>query len=436
LEELLDLHVRPGPALRGETTVPGDKSITHRALIAAALARGESVLRGFDPLDDALRTQECLAACGVAFASVGPRDVRVQGVGLQGLRSPAAALYCGASGTTMRLLAGLLAGQPLTATLDGEEALRRRPMARVTMPLRQMGARIAGREDGSLAPLTVTGGGLHGIDYTLPMASAQVKSALLLAALNAEGETVVREPAPTRDHTERLLRALGAPLTIEPGVIRCTRAAHWPGDVFELPGDVSAAAFLLVAATLVAGSEVLIRNVGVNPTRAGVLDVLGAMGGCVARRDERTVTGGEPCADLHVRHAGLRAVELGGALIPNLIDELPVLAVAATQAAGTTVIRDAAELRVKETDRIAALTQELNALGARVEARPDGMVIDGPSPLVGAHVAAHGDHRLVMALAVAALVARGETIIHGAEAVTKSYPGFVETMRSLGASIL
>jgi 3-phosphoshikimate 1-carboxyvinyltransferase len=446
----VELWVRPGRALRGEVGVPGDKSIAHRALIAAALGEGVSTIRGFDPLDDCLRTLEALRACGVEGQWTGPRELAVMGRGLRGLLAPAAPLQCGLSGTTMRLLAGVLAGQPLVATLDGDPPLRRRPMARVTGPLAQMGARIEGPGGGHHAPLIVHGGGLRGIDYTLPVASAQVKSAILLAAVNAEGETVVREPAPSRDHTERILRRLGVPLEVSDGVIRLRNARPWPGDAFVLPGDLSAAAFLLVAATLVPGSEVCIRQVGLNPTRTAILDVLQAMGAHLtpchhppplplsetgARGEGPPLPFEEPAGDLVARHSTLRGVEIGGRLIPNLIDELPILAVAATQAEGRTVVRDAAELRVKETDRIAALASELRAMGACFEPAADGFLIEGPTPLRGARVDAHGDHRMAMALAVAGLVAEGETVIAGAENVAKSFPGFFDVLGELGAEV-
>ena len=422
----MDLCIRPGRALRGQARMPGDKSIAHRALIAAALAEGTSTIRGFDPFDDALRTLEALRACGVQIEAGGERELRVTGRGLRGLASPAGMVDCGQSGTTMRLLAGVLAGQPVSATLDGAEGLRRRPMGRVTEPLARMGARIEGPTLGRYAPFTVHGGSLRGIDYTLSVASAQVKSAILLAALNAEGETVLREPAPSRDHTERLLRRLGVPLEVGDGAIRCRPARPWQGLTMELPGDVSSAAFFLVAATLVDGSEVSIRDVGLNPTRTGVIDVLRAMGGAVEVAARAAGPAEEPVGDLSVRGAELRGVEIGGALIPSLIDELPVLAVAATQARGTTAVRDAAELRVKETDRIAALA-------AAIETTPDGFLISGPTPLRGARVDAHGDHRTAMALAVAGLVAEGETVVAGAEAIGKSFPAFVATLRALGA---
>lgn len=435
LEADVELRVQPGRPLRGEARVPGDKSIAHRSLILAALGEGASTIWGFDLLDDCLRTLEALRACGVRIEELGPRELRVAGRGLSGLTSPLGTLDCGLSGTTMRLMAGLLAGQALTATLDGDEALRRRPMGRVSEPLARMGARVEGQDGGRHAPLTIHGGRLHGIDYALPVASAQVKSAILLAALNAEGETVVREPAATRDHTERLLRRLGVPLEATNGVIRCRGGRPWPGAEFILPGDISAGAFLLVAATLVPGSEVRIRGVGLNPTRSAVLGVLRAMGGEVVATNRRGAGDSEPVGDLVARPANLRGLEIGGALVPSLIDELPALAVAATQAQGTTVVRDAAELRVKETDRIAALATELRAMGASFQPTPDGFVIAGPTPLHGARVDAHGDHRMAMALAVAGLAARGETVISGAETVAKSFPAFVETLRALGAEV-
>lgn len=436
-EDLVQLQVTPGDPLRGEAGLPGDKSIAHRALIAAALAEGESTILGFDALDDGLCTLRALEACGVRIEGNGPRALRVWGRGLRGLQEPASPLDCGASGTTMRLLAGLLAGQPLTATLDGQPGLRRRPMDRVTAPLALMGARIEGPDGGRHAPFTIRGGALHGIAYDLPVASAQVKSALLLAAIQADGETVLRSPAPSRDHTERMLAALGVPIAVEGTTVRCRPARPWPGAEFALPGDLSAAAFVLAAASLVPGSEIVLHDVGLNPTRTGFLDALRAMRGNVqVTTGKGQQAGWEPRGDLWARAVGLRAIEVGGSLIPNLIDELPILAVLATQAEGTTVVRDAAELRVKESDRIAALAQGLTAMGASFAPTGDGFVVHGPTPLHGAAVDAHGDHRIAMALAVAGLIARGETVISGAEAVTKSFPGFAATMRSLGAHIV
>ncbi|MGQ9684062.1 MAG: 3-phosphoshikimate 1-carboxyvinyltransferase [Anaerolineae bacterium] len=454
----MDLYIRRGYALRGDASVPGDKSIAHRALMLAALAEGQSCLRGIDALDDVARTLAALQACGIEIDWSDARTLRVRGRGLRGLRTPPAPIHCGLSGTTMRLLAGLLAGQPLEATLDGDEGLRRRPMGRVVEPLRRMGAQIhcycenhpspsplpsrgegagAGQRalQGEMAPLHIRGGGLHGIDYTLPVASAQVKSALLLAGLNAEGETVVREDAPSRDHTERFLRWLGQPITVSDGCVRLSGAWPWPGFDYCLPGDLSGAAFLLAAAALVEGSDVQVPGVGLNPSRAGVLAALCGMGARLEAEPWPDEPGGEPVGNLRMRAGPLRSIEVGGASIPNLIDELPILAVLATQAEGQTVVRDAAELRVKESDRIASLSAGLRALGARFEATADGFVVEGPTPLRGARVQSAGDHRIAMALAVAGLVAEGETAIAGAECVTKSFPGFGDCLRRLGADV-
>jgi 3-phosphoshikimate 1-carboxyvinyltransferase len=374
----------------------------------------------------------------------------IHGVGLHGLAEPVDVLHCAGSGTTMRLLAGLLAGQPFTSVLTGSEALRRRPMGRIAEPLRRMGATVLGREEGKLAPLTIRGGSLHGIEYRLPVASAQVKSAILLAGLFAEGETVVHEPGPSRDHTERMLRAFDVAVNAEGNTVRLSGQQPLKalsssddagtGGFLQVPGDFSSAAFPLVAGAIVPGSEVRLTAVGVNPTRTGLYDLLVTMGAelCAAGQGTRAAercAKGEPTADLLVCGRELRATEVGGDLVVRAIDEFPIFAVAATQAAGVTTIRDAAELRVKESDRIASVAAELRKMGAQVEERPDGMVIRGPMPLTGAVVDSHGDHRLAMALAVAGLVAHGETIVRGAAAINDSFPGFVETMQALGADI-
>jgi 3-phosphoshikimate 1-carboxyvinyltransferase len=334
----------------------------------------------------------------------------------------------------MRLLAGLLAGQLFAATLIGNEQLSRRPMGRVAEPLRLMGAQVA-LAAGERPPLSVTGSALRGIDYRLPVASAQVKSAVLLAGLYAEGETVVREPAPTRDHTEQLLAALGAPIERAPDGTRLRAPSRLrPLAEFVVPGDLSSAAFLVVAATIVADSDILLAAVGRNPTRTGLLDALAAMGGRCTWSSE-TADGPEPSGDLSVQAAPLRATTIAGALVPRLIDELPVLAVAATQATGVTEVRDAAELRVKESDRIGALAAELAKLGARIDPRPDGFAVHGPVQLRAATVDSHGDHRLAMALAIAALVADGETVVTGAECIADSFPGFAQALVALGATV-
>lgn len=427
------LIVHPSAPLRGRVHVPGDKSISHRALMLNSLTRGTSRVGGFLPAGDCLATLACLRALGVEIETHDDTTLTVHGRGLCGLQPPVAPLNCARSGTTMRLLAGILAGQPFASALTGAPQLLRRPMRRVVEPLRRMGAEIADT-DGH-APLTIRGRRLRSCDHTLPIASAQVKSALLLAGLYAGGPTTVRQPGPARDHTERMLAAMGA--AIEVSGLTVTLAPS-PSSLASLsltvPGDISSAAFPLVAAALVPGSEVTVENVGVNPTRTGLLDVLRTMGADVVVTNERE-QGNEPVADVTVRASGLVGVEVGGDTVVRMIDEFPVLAVAATQAHGATVVRDAAELRVKETDRIAVLVTELRALGARIDALPDGFIIEGPTPLHGAVVDSHGDHRLAMALAVASLVAEGEVVIENTECIADSFPGFIELMRRVRATI-
>ncbi len=426
------LTLQSGAPLRGQVRVPGDKSISHRALLLGAIADGPSRVEGFLPAADCQVTLRLVRALGIQVEQHTPTTLTVHGRGLHGLQEPEDILDCGRSGTTMRLLAGLLAGQPFLSLLSGDAQLRGRPMGRVVEPLRRMGAAVLARDGGRLPPLAIQGGGLRGIDYTLPVASAQVKSALLLAGLYADGPTTLHVPGPARDHTERMLLAMGAKLEtgdwgleIEPG--SSLRAAE-----VTVPGDFSSAAFLLVSALLVPGSECTIKGVGVNPTRTGLLDVVQAMGTGVTVHDARTV-GGEPVADLTIRPSELRGVDVGGDLVVRMIDEFPVLAVAATQARGVTVVRDAGELRVKETDRIATTVEELRRLGAKIEPRPDGFVVHGPTPLAGNAVHSHGDHRLAMALAVAGLIAEGETMVQDVDCIADSFPGFEATLAHLGA---
>lgn len=425
--------VRPLPSFRGTVRVPGDKSISHRAAILGALAEGRSVARGFLASDDTEATLRCLAALGVR--SVLDGDVlTVEGVGPGGLREPADVLDCGNSGTTMRILAGVLAGQPFLSVLTGDASLRSRPMERVATPLRSMGATVMTRE-GGLAPMVILGGALRPIRYRLPVASAQVKSAILLAGLSAEGVTVVEEPAPSRDHTERMLAAMGADIRRDGNVISVSGVSGGlaPLDL-TVPADVSAAAFWMVAAACAPDAEVRLPGVGVNPTRTGIIEALEAMGVCVEMGEER-VAGGEPVADIVIRSSRLRGASFGGDLVPRLQDEAPALAVAAVFASGRTELRDAAELRVKESDRISALAAGLRAMGARIDELPDGFVIEGTGRLRGARVDSHGDHRLAMAFAVAGLLAEGDTEIEGAECVAVSYPGFWEDIDRLRAGV-
>jgi len=427
------MRIRPSGPLRGHIRVPGDKSISHRALILGAIADGASRIENYLPAADCRATLGAIRAIGVEVEEVSGTSLVIHGRGLRGLQEPSDLVDCVRSGTTMRLLAGLLAGQPFLSVLGGESQLRRRPMGRIIEPLRLMGATILGRDGGRLPPLAVQGGDLHGIDYTLPVASAQVKSALLLAGLYADSPTTIREPGPARDHTERLLGAMGTRL--EPGNRDVRELRIWPGESLraldvEVPGDLSAAAFLVVAAALVSGSEIMVEGVGVNPTRAGLLDSLRAMGAALTVEKRRDVSG-EPVADLAVQATELCGVEVDGDTVVRMIDEFPILAVAATQAQGETLVRDASELRVKETDRIATTVAELRRLGAEIEARADGFVVYGPTPLAGTTVHSHGDHRLAMALAVAGLVASGETVVQDVACIVDSFPGFEALLRGI-----
>ncbi len=418
------LVVAPGRPLRGVLRVPGDKSISHRAAILGAIAHGTTRVSGFLRAEDCLSTVQCLRALGASIEERGT-DLEIRGAALQ---EPEDILDVGNSGTTIRLLAGVLAGHRFHSVLTGDASVRRRPMDRVVDPLRRMGARISGRQGGRLAPLAIDGGGLSGIAYTTPVASAQVKSAVLLAGLFADGDTAVREPLQSRDHTERMMGAFGAEV-IRAGL---TTRLHGPvalrGRDVRVPGDLSSAAFLLVAAALVPGSDLAVADVGLNPTRTGVLDVLRMMGAGVEVRDLRD-EGGEPVGTVAVRASQLHGVTIGGDLIPRAIDELPVLAVAASLADGETVIRDAAELRVKESDRVAALARELGRLGARVEPQPDGLAIVGTHRLRGGRVSSGGDHRIAMALAVAGLCAGGPVTIDDPACIETSFPGFAAALR-------
>jgi len=430
-----------GPA---RIVVPGDKSVSHRALILGALAQGCTDIANLAPGADVQSTAACLRSLGVTIempghggrgCRSGETACRVHGRGEIGLAEPNAPLDCGNSGTTMRLLAGVLAGQDLFAVLDGDASLRRRPMDRVAVPLRLMGAAVDGRGGGRFAPLAVRGGGLKGIDCHLPVASAQVKSALLLAGLAARGETVIHEPLPSRDHTERLLAAFGAPIAVDPvgpdgGGIRVTGGGTLSGRSVHVPGDFSQAAWFIVAGLLLPGPGLELPAVGVNPTRTGLLPVLERMGARVEIRGRETAAGcNEPRADIRVGHGVLRATEVEPAEVPLLIDEIPILAVAAACAEGQTRIRGAAELRVKESNRLAAITVGLRTLGADIDETEDGLVIRGPARLRGGMVDGHGDHRIVMALAIAGLAAAEPVTITGADCVGISYPAFFDDLR-------
>ena len=410
--------------LGGALSVPGDKSISHRALILNSIARGNARVTGLSSGDDVGSTMRCLRMLG-AEIEVGPETDTVIVHGRdQELLEPAEILDAGNSGTSMRLMCGLLAAQNFTSVLTGDESLRSRPMGRVVQPLKEMGAQITGREHDTLAPLTVRGGALRGIEYTMPVASAQVKSSIMLAGLSADGETVLHQPGHSRDHTERMLEAMGVAVVAEELTLVLHPSRLQAVDLV-IPGDISSAAFWLVAGLCHPNARITIQGVGLNPSRAGIIEVLQAMGAgpSLCLTEERTV-GGEPVADLVAASGQLRGVEIGGDIIPRVIDELPVVAVAACFAEGTTVIRDSEELRFKESDRIATTVSELGRLGARIEGRKDGMIIEGTGRLSGGNGESHGDHRLAMALAVAGLLAEGQTTVRGADAATISYPGF------------
>lgn len=425
----MEQRIKRCSVLRGQITPPGDKSISHRAVILNSIASGRARIENFAPGDDLLATVSCLRALGVEIVHEGD-TLTVSGVGRDGFREPPDVLNAGNSATTMRLLAGLLAAQPFLSIVTGDESLRSRPMGRLIHPLRLMGADTWGRGDDSLAPLVIKGNRLKGIDYRLPVASAQVKSAILIAGLFAQGETTIEEPTPSRDHTERLLRAMGAKLQGDGSSIKLLpSAALSPIDV-HVPGDISSAAFWLVAGAIHPDAHIKVINTGVNPTRRGIIDVLVQMGANLKIENER-MQSGEPVADLIIESSQLVATQVGGGLIPRLIDEIPLVALAACFARGTTTIRDAQELRVKEADRISATVKELSTLGADIEELPDGMAIHGGRKLRGGDCSTHQDHRLAMTLAIAALVAHGATLVRDAEVVAVSYPSFWQDVKRL-----
>lgn len=433
----LALGTQPARSLQGVVRVPGDKSISHRALLFGAIAEGTTRITGLLPAEDPLSTAACLRAMGVTISAIeAGQPVCVEGVGLDGLREPEDVLDCGNSGTTMRLMLGLLAGRAgRHFVLTGDGSLRRRPMQRVGGPLAQMGAQISGRSGGNLAPLAIQGQQLHGATIRTPVASAQVKSALVLAALTATGATTVIEPVQSRDHSERMLRAFGAQLSVGgPGLteVTVTPGASLRGQDVIVPGDISSAAFWLVAGAITPGADLTVQNVGLNPSRTGVLDVLEQMGARIELLNGREVAG-EPVGDLRVTHGLLQAFTIGADLIPRLVDEIPVLAVAACYAEGVSRVSGAEELRVKETDRLAVMARQLGAMGARIEEFADGMTIQGGMTLHGAEVDSETDHRVAMSLAVAAQVAQGPTQLHRAEAAAVSYPGFWEDLERLQA---
>jgi len=415
--------------LSGELSIPGDKSISHRSIMFGAIAKGTTTVSNFLTGEDCLSTIACFQKLGVTINQQ-ENFVEIIGKGFEGLKEPTELLNVGNSGTTIRLMLGILSGRPFFAALEGDASIAKRPMTRVTDPLREMGASIDGRVNGKFTPISVRGGSLNGFTYELPMASAQVKSAILLAGLQASGTTTVIEPSRTRDHTERMIRQFGGEVTIDGLAVSVKGGQSLKATHVHVPGDISSAAFFLVAGAIVPNSEVTLRNVGLNPSRTGIIDVMVDMGADLHVSSEE-LEAAEPVADLTIKPSSLRATTIEGDMIPRLIDELPIIALLATQAEGITVIKDAEELKVKETNRIDTVVHELKTLGAKIEATDDGMIIYGGSKLHGGRVNSHGDHRIGMMLAIASLISDGEVILENEEAISVSYPMFFAHLNKL-----
>lgn len=415
--------------LKGEIEVPGDKSISHRAVIFGSLAKGTTKVTHFLDGEDCMRTVNAFQAMGVSIDKQGS-TLTIKGNGIEGLTEPVEPLYFGNSGTTARLMFGLLAGIPVFSTIYGDPSLSKRPMDRVGIPLGMMGASFDGREGGSLLPLSIRGKTLKGINYTLPVKSAQVKSALLLAGLHADGETRITEDTPTRNHTENMLKAFGADLTANGSTITITSKNALSATDVYVPGDISSAAFFLAAAAIIPGSEITLKNVGLNETRTGIIDVLKAMNADIRIHNEQS-GGGELFGDITIAYSDLHSTTIEGEIIPSLIDEIPIIALIATQAEGTTVIRDAEELKVKETDRIAAVADLLSSLGASIEPTADGMIIHGKTALTGGRVASYDDHRIAMTAVTASLIANDEVLLDDMSSIAISYPGFFDDLAEI-----
>ncbi|MFB7140893.1 3-phosphoshikimate 1-carboxyvinyltransferase [Gottfriedia sp. NPDC056225] len=415
--------------LVGDVIIPGDKSISHRAIMFGSLAKGTTKITNFLLGEDCLSTIACFRKLGVQI-EVTEDEVIVYGKGIEALKEPNAVLDVGNSGTTARLMMGILSGLPFHSVIIGDESIGKRPMKRVTKPLKMMGTSIDGREDATYTPISIRGGSLNSISYDSPVSSAQVKSSILLAGLFANGTTVVTEPEKSRDHTERMLKAFGCELVVDGNTVSIDGNQELIATDVTVPGDISSAAFFLVAGSIIPNSEILLKNVGVNPTRIGILTVLERMGANITLEDEKVVNG-EPIANIRVKSSDLKSTIIGGAEIPTCIDELPILALAAALADGETIIKDAEELRVKETDRIQTVVTELTNLGVSIEATKDGMIIQGNSSLIGANVNSHGDHRMGMMLSIAALLAKGDTIIENTECIAVSFPNFKEQLNEL-----
>ncbi|PAV29491.1 3-phosphoshikimate 1-carboxyvinyltransferase [Virgibacillus profundi] len=415
--------------LIGELEVPGDKSISHRAVMLGSLANGTTKVTHFLEGEDCMHTVEAFRSMGVSIDKE-ELTLTIEGKGMEAFVEPREPLYFGNSGTTARLMLGLLSGLPIFSIVYGDPSLSKRPMDRVTIPLKKMGANFDGREMGSYLPLSIRGKTLNSIDYTMPVKSAQVKSAILLAGLHAEGETKITEMTPTRNHTENMLRAFGADLKTDGNTITITNKQTLSATDIYVPGDISSAAFFLAAAAIIPGSELTLKNVGLNETRTGIIDVLLAMGADIQINNEQTISG-EIIGDIQITYSPLQSITIEGDIIPRLIDEIPILALVATQVEGTTIIRDAKELRVKETDRITAITELLTTLGAEIEATEDGMIIHGRTQLAGGKVASYDDHRIAMMAVVASLVANDEVILDDVSSIAVSYPGFFEDLNKI-----
>ncbi|MCK4261843.1 3-phosphoshikimate 1-carboxyvinyltransferase [bacterium] len=425
-----NLKIKPVKRLEGKIKVPGDKSISHRAVMIGALAEGKTEVEGFLNAEDCLNTVRAFQSMGIKIEGMGSERLSIFGQGLSGLSEPGDILDVGNSGTTMRLLLGILAGQNFSAIITGDDSLRQRPMKRVTEPLKEMGALISGPDQGNLAPLTIRGGNLKPINYHCPIPSAQVKSAILLAGLYAEGETSVTEPAKSRDHTERMLKLFGAEVAVDGLRVSVRGKPKLTGQSLTVPGDISSASFIMVAAGMIPGSRVTITDVGINPTRKEILKTLETIGVKISLSQVRENLV-EPMADITVEGNELQPIDLDSEVIARIIDEIPAIAVAATVANGRSQIRGASELRVKETDRLRALATNLTKLGARVEEGEDGLIIQGGRHLIGTEVDSFGDHRMAMAMAVAGLVAEGETTVTNTDCINTSFPKFMDTLERI-----
>lgn len=425
-----EMKIKGTSGIRGAIPVPGDKSISHRSVILGSLATGATRIHGFLESLDCLNTINAFRMMGVEITRLSPGEVVINGVGLDGLNEPEDIIDVGNSGTGIRLISGVLAGQPFYSVITGDESVRNRPMKRIVEPLTDMGAIIQGREGGNKAPLTILGGELWKTDYKSPVASAQVKSAILLAGLFADGKTTITEPALSRNHTEFLLKAFGADVAAEGTTSSVMGRPKLYAQEITVPGDISSAAYWIVAGLILPESEITVKNVGINPTRTGIIDVLKAMGADISIDNIREYAG-EPAADITARTSELKGTEIRGKIIPRLIDEVPVIALAAAVASGDTIVADASELKAKETDRIAAVSTELRRFGVEIDETSDGMVIHGGKELKGAECQSHGDHRIAMTCAIAGLAAHGETIIHDTGCIETSYPGFEREIEGL-----